>query len=95
MHRFAEVERDPGSPLAGRCAGSSTRRHHRVERLGSRLVAANVPRSGGAATALQDHIPEAQDNWRKHGFDIEMCNLWYVGERHDVSDYLGDRGWTV
>jgi methyltransferase (TIGR00027 family) len=62
---------------------------------GSRLVAANVPGTGGAATALQGHIREAQDNWRKHGYDIETGNLWYVGDRNGVADYLGDRGWMA
>jgi methyltransferase (TIGR00027 family) len=62
---------------------------------GSRLIAANVPGHDQSAAALQDHIQEAQDNWRKHGFDIEMTNLWYIDGRHNLADYLGDRGWIA
>ncbi len=63
---------------------------------GSRLIAANVPGDEVAAAALQDHIYEAVIKWRKHGFDVEgMTHLWYLGERHNVAEYLGGRGWTA
>ena len=63
---------------------------------GSRFIAANVPGDDGAAAALQDHIGQAIDNWRIHGFDIEeMGHLWYLGERHNIASYLADRGWTA
>ena len=32
---------------------------------------------------------------RAHGFDIEMTDLWYLGDRHDVADYLDARGWKT
>ena len=38
---------------------------------------------------------ETVGRWRAHGFDIEMTDLWYLGERHDVADYLKDRGWKT
>jgi len=63
---------------------------------GSRFIAANVPGDDRAAAALQAHIHDAIDNWRKHGFDVEdMGHLWYVGERHNVAGYLSDRGWST
>jgi methyltransferase (TIGR00027 family) len=63
---------------------------------GSRFIAANVPGNDEAAAALQEHIGEAIDNWRKHGFDVAgMGGLWYVGERHDLAAYLAERGWTT
>ena len=63
---------------------------------GSRFIAANVPGDDSVAGALQDHIQTAIDNWRKHGFDVQdMRHLWYVGERHNIASYLGDRGWSA
>jgi len=61
---------------------------------GSRVIAASIPGHDGAA-AYQEHIREALENWRKHGFDVEMTDLFYVGDRHNLADYLGDRGWNA
>jgi methyltransferase (TIGR00027 family) len=62
---------------------------------GSRLIAENMSGRDGAATAMQDRMSETVDRWRAHGFDIEMTDLWYPGDRHDVADYLNARGWTT
>jgi len=62
---------------------------------GSRLIAENMSGRDGAATAMQDRMSETVDRWRAHGFDIEMTDLWYLGDRHDVADYLDARGWTT
>jgi O-methyltransferase involved in polyketide biosynthesis len=35
------------------------------------------------------------DQWREHGFDIEMTDLWYAGDRNDVVEYLGTHGWVT
>ena len=61
---------------------------------GSRVIAASIPGHDGAA-AYQERIREALENWRKHGFDVEMTDLFYVGDRHNLADYLGDRGWNA
>ena len=62
---------------------------------GSRLIAENMSGRDGAATAMQDRMHETVDRWRAHGFDIEMTDLWYFGDRHDVADYLNPRGWKT
>ncbi|MBV9514198.1 MAG: hypothetical protein JO280_09195 [Mycobacteriaceae bacterium] len=38
---------------------------------------------------------QAIDRWREHGFDVDMTDLWYFGERNDVSEYLSSRGWST
>ena len=53
---------------------------------GSRLIAEDMSGRDGAATATQDRMSETVDRWRAHGFDIEMTDLWYLGDRHDVAD---------
>ena len=61
---------------------------------GSWLVCENM--SGrDDATAVQDRLHNAVENWRKHGFDVEMTDLWYFDDRQDVADYLNNRGWTT
>jgi methyltransferase (TIGR00027 family) len=62
---------------------------------GSRLVCENMAGRDGAAVAVQDRLHDAVDSWRKHGFDLEMTDLWYFDDRHDVAGYLSNRGWTV
>ena len=62
---------------------------------GSRLIAENMSAREGAATAMRDRMHEIVDRWRAHGFDLEMTDLWYLGDRHDVADYLNARGWKT
>ena len=44
---------------------------------------------------MADRMRQSTESWRKHGFDVEMTDLWYGGDRHDVVDYLGSNGWNV
>lgn len=61
---------------------------------GSRLateVFVNTPHldSGRAEELLRN----ATQGWREHGFDLEIWDLGYHGERNDVPTYLHSRGW--
>ncbi|TMS51148.1 class I SAM-dependent methyltransferase [Mycobacterium sp. DBP42] len=60
---------------------------------GSRLASENVANAAQTVTALQTRMKEAIDSWRRHGFDIDMDDLWYAGNRNDVVDFLSARGW--
>lgn len=62
---------------------------------GSRL-ATEVAVMGTVDEPLPDGarpIDPVTARWREHGFDVEFGDLAYPGERHDVADYLGTRGW--
>jgi O-methyltransferase involved in polyketide biosynthesis len=48
-----------------------------------------------AAQLMQNHMHQAIDRWREHGFDVDMTDLWYFGDRNNVAEYLSSRGWTV
>jgi methyltransferase (TIGR00027 family) len=61
---------------------------------GSRLAAENMGGSHGARV-MQDLMAETVHRWQEHGFDIDMTDLSYVGERNDVIEYLGAHGWTT
>ncbi|MEU0495317.1 class I SAM-dependent methyltransferase [Mycobacterium sp. NPDC006124] len=59
---------------------------------GSRLATEYHP-DGGAA--LGGRATALADQWRAHGFDVDVANLSYGGERTPVADYLAGRGWRV
>ena len=59
---------------------------------GSRLAAEIFVNSTDAAPD-QDPSQAATQRWRDHGFDIELSDLGYDGERNDVATYLDDHGW--
>ena len=35
------------------------------------------------------------DRWANLGCDLDLSGLFYEGERNNVAEYLGDRGWRV
>ena len=62
---------------------------------GSRLATENLPDASRSVPMMADRMREATDRWREHGFDVEMTDLWYGGERHDVVEYLNAHGWAA
>jgi methyltransferase (TIGR00027 family) len=62
---------------------------------GSQLATENVQGAGDAVRTMADRMREVTDQWREHGFDIEMTDLWYAGDRNDVVDYLDGHGWVT
>jgi methyltransferase (TIGR00027 family) len=61
---------------------------------GSRLaVEVFVDSSQPDAEQTQDILQTATRRWRDHGFDLELSDLGYTGERNDVATYLRDHGW--
>ncbi len=49
----------------------------------------------GMAANIRERSQVLSDQWRQHGLDLDLANLWYDGERNSVVDYLTDRGWSV
>jgi O-methyltransferase involved in polyketide biosynthesis len=62
---------------------------------GSRLAIENLRGAGDAVQTMADRMRGVTDQWRKHGFDIEMTDLWYAGDRNDVVEYLSAHGWAT
>jgi methyltransferase (TIGR00027 family) len=60
----------------------------------SRFAADYMPNAGAMATMVE-LMNQAVDRWRQHGFDVEMTDLWYLGERNDVAEYLDGHGWKA
>jgi methyltransferase (TIGR00027 family) len=59
---------------------------------GSRLATEYHPDGGGF---LGDRANAVTDQWREHGFEVDLTGLFYEGERTPVVDYLTAQGWTV
>jgi O-methyltransferase involved in polyketide biosynthesis len=62
---------------------------------GSRLATENLPDASRSVPMMADRMREATDAWREHGFDVEMTDLWYGGDRNDVVEYLNAHGWAA
>jgi methyltransferase (TIGR00027 family) len=62
---------------------------------GSRLATENMPDARKSVPMMADRMRQVTERWREHGFDVEMTDLWYAGDRHDVVDYLDSHGWNV
>jgi methyltransferase (TIGR00027 family) len=59
---------------------------------GSRLATEYHP-DGGAA--MSERAKTMGTPWREHGFDVDLTQLFYRGERNAVVDYLTGHGWEV
>lgn len=62
---------------------------------GSRLGSEAVPdTSGFDSEEARERMRESTAKWREHGFDLDFSDLTFVGERHEVGEYLDARGWS-
>jgi methyltransferase (TIGR00027 family) len=59
---------------------------------GSQLATEYHP-DGGAA--MSERAKTMGNPWRDHGFDVDLTQLFYKGERNPVNDYLTEHGWQV
>ncbi|WP_197374375.1 class I SAM-dependent methyltransferase [Mycolicibacterium baixiangningiae] len=59
---------------------------------GSRLATEYHPDAGARIGAASAGMSE---EWRRHGLDLDMADLFYDGDRSPVVDYLQAHGWDV
>ncbi len=59
---------------------------------GSRLA---TEMHADAGRKMAERAKALTNQWQKYGYDLDMTKLFYTGERHDVAEYLRDRGWEV
>jgi methyltransferase (TIGR00027 family) len=72
------------------------------DRLFDSITALSVPGSQLATEyhldggdAMSERAKTMGDHWREHGFDVDLSELFYPGERSHVVEYLSGHGWTV
>lgn len=72
------------------------------DRLFDNISAVSAPESqlateyhpdGGAS--IGERAKAMRDEWGDHGFDVNIADLFYAGERTPVADYLTSHGWQV
>jgi methyltransferase (TIGR00027 family) len=59
---------------------------------GSQLATEYHPDAGAG---IGERVQAVSDQWRGHGFDVNLSDLFYTGERNPVVDYLSAHGWQV
>ncbi|MGY4653473.1 class I SAM-dependent methyltransferase [Mycobacterium sp. URHB0021] len=59
---------------------------------GSRLATEFHPDAGAS---IGERAAALRSEWQEHGFDVNLADLFYPGERNNVVDYLAEHGWTV
>ncbi len=59
---------------------------------GSRLATENIT---DMSVFTDERARAMRSTWRKHGLDIDVAELVWLGERRPAADHLGATGWTV
>lgn len=59
---------------------------------GSKLATEYHPEQG---PTMSERAQQFNDRWARIGCDIDLSGLFFDGERSNVVDYLGERGWQV
>jgi methyltransferase (TIGR00027 family) len=59
---------------------------------GSQLATEYHPDTG---STMAERSRAMSDQWSNLGCDVDLSGLFYEGERNNVADYLGERGWQV
>lgn len=68
-------------------SAESSRLASEVSLMGSEADNASDDNDNDAA------VDAMTQRWREHGFDLELGELGFPGERNDVAEYLAERGW--
>jgi methyltransferase (TIGR00027 family) len=59
---------------------------------GSQLATEYHPDAGAS---IGERATAMRSEWQQHGFDVNLADLFYQGERNHVVDYLTEHGWQV
>ncbi|MBV9321574.1 MAG: class I SAM-dependent methyltransferase [Mycobacterium sp.] len=63
---------------------------------GSRFATESAPNVDSAEEErLKERMQAVSDRWREHGFDLDMTELVYFGDRNEAAPYLSDHGWQM
>jgi len=45
--------------------------------------------------AIKERMKAVSARWREHGFDLDMTELIYFGDRNEAAEYLKSHGWEL
>jgi methyltransferase (TIGR00027 family) len=63
---------------------------------GSRFATESAPTLAAADhDVIREQMQKSADQWREHGFDLDLAELIYLGDRNEADAYLTDHGWQL
>jgi methyltransferase (TIGR00027 family) len=63
---------------------------------GSRFATESAPTQDPAnEEKMRERMQGIAEHWREHGFDLDLTQLVYFGDRNEAADYLTNHGWHV
>jgi methyltransferase (TIGR00027 family) len=67
---------------------------------GSRFATESTPDRGPAAkeqreAKIRERMAGVAEQWRNHGFDLDLTELLYFGDRNEAAGYLAEHGWQM
>jgi methyltransferase (TIGR00027 family) len=63
---------------------------------GSRLATESAPNpEPGEEEKMRERMQTVTGRWRAHGFDLDITELVYFGDRNEAAPYLRDQGWLL
>ncbi|MCV7014481.1 SAM-dependent methyltransferase [Mycolicibacterium madagascariense] len=63
---------------------------------GSRIATESAPTQDPEnETRLRERMQGVAEHWRQHGFDLDLTELVYFGDRNEAAEYLTRHGWDV
>lgn len=67
-----------------------------ISPAGSRVAAEGVVSSPDIdEDEIRERMRASSDRWRELGFELDFSELIYTGERAEVAEYLGAKGWRT
>jgi methyltransferase (TIGR00027 family) len=63
---------------------------------GSRFATESSPTSDPSdEERVRERMRSVGERWREHGFDLDLTELVYFGDRKEAAAYLADHGWQI
>jgi methyltransferase (TIGR00027 family) len=63
---------------------------------GSRFATESAPnRDPADQERVKERMRNVSQRWREHGFDLDMTELVYFGDRNEAAPYLSAHGWRM
>jgi len=64
--------------------------------VGSRFATESIAgRDDLDEEAIKERMKAVSARWREHGFDLDMTELIYFGDRNEAAEYLKSHGWQI
>jgi methyltransferase (TIGR00027 family) len=63
---------------------------------GSRFATESAPTTESSdQDKMKERMQSVAEQWRDHGYDLDLTELIYFGDRNEAAGYLADHGWQM